>query len=250
MIFSFLSPVLSNSRQIGVFSSQFLENSSQIPCTFRFLSLPLPSLQFTMWSIPHEQRARRYVQAQPTFSKRCGLIFLPITCRIDTRVIRPLFMWSIPHGVEMPETEYGGSPSTCFLPFVVDSMVSCSRRGSASRFFRTPTSTRAGRIPAIRLQLTYIMQTSAFIQRTAHLRPFSISTASIKAWLNGKSKFYTTICEFEVTRREVLRVHAALLSLGAGAVSAESSFLAALCCVVLSGHNVYKLNQEEKGGEA
>lgn len=95
-----------------------------------------------------------------------------------------------------------------------------------------------------------IMQTSASIQRTAQLRPFSISTASVKAWLNGKSKFYTTICEFEVTRREVLRVHAALLSLGAGAVSAESSFLAALCCVVLSGYNVYKLNQEEKGGEA
>lgn len=94
------------------------------------------------------------------------------------------------------------------------------------------------------------MQTSASIQRTAQLRPFSISTASVKAWLNGKSKFYTTICEFEVTRREVLRVHAALLSLGAGAVSAESSFLTALCCVVLSGYNVYKLNQEEKGGEA
>lgn len=95
-----------------------------------------------------------------------------------------------------------------------------------------------------------IMQTSASIQRTAHLRPFSISTASIKAWLNGKSKFYTTICEFEVTRREVLRVHAALLSLGVGAISAESSILTALCCVVLSGYNVYKLNQEEKGGEA
>ena len=53
-------------------------------------------------STPHEQRARRYVQAQPTFSKRCGLIFLPITCRIDTRVFRPLFMRSTPHGVEMP----------------------------------------------------------------------------------------------------------------------------------------------------
>lgn len=94
------------------------------------------------------------------------------------------------------------------------------------------------------------MQTSASIQRTAHLRPFSISTASVKAWLNGKSEFFTKISEFEVTRREVLRVHAALLSLGAGAVSAESSILAALCCVVLSGYNVYKLNQEEKGGEA
>lgn len=53
-----------------------------------------------------------------------------------------------------------------------------------------------------------------------------------------------------MTRREVLRVHAALLSLGVGAISAESSILAALCCVVLSGYNVYKLNQEEKGGEA
>lgn len=95
-----------------------------------------------------------------------------------------------------------------------------------------------------------IMQTSASIQRTAHLRPLSISTASVKAWLNGKSKFYTAICEFEVTHREVLRVHAALLSLGAGAVSAESSILTALCCVVLSGYNVYKLNQEQKGGEA
>lgn len=89
------------------------------------------------------------------------------------------------------------------------------------------------------------MQTSASIQRTAHLRPFSISTASVKAWLNGKSEFFTKISEFEVTRREVLRVHAALLSLGA-----ESSILAALCCVVLSGYNVYKLNQEEKGGAA
>ena len=94
------------------------------------------------------------------------------------------------------------------------------------------------------------MQTSASIQRTAHLRPLSISTASIKAWLNGKSKFYTKICEFEVTRREVLRVHAALIALGVGTISAESSILAALCCVVLSGYNVYKLNQEEKGGKA
>ena len=67
------------------------------------------------------------------------------------------------------------------------------------------------------------MQTSASIQRTAQLRPFSISTASVKAWLNGKSKFYTKICEFEVTRREVLRVHAALIALGVGAISAESS---------------------------
>ena len=92
------------------------------------------------------------------------------------------------------------------------------------------------------------MQTSASIQRTAHLRPLTLSTAPLKAWLNAKSEFFSRISGIEVTRREVLRVHAALLSLGAGAISAESSILAALCCVVLSGYNVYKLNQE--GGEA
>ena len=100
----------------------------------------------SMRSTPHEQRARRYVQAQPTFSKRCGLIFLPITCRIGTRVFRPLFMRSTPHDVEMQKTEYGGSPSTCFLALCGGEHGCCSRRGSASRFFRTPTSTRAGAV--------------------------------------------------------------------------------------------------------
>ena len=179
-----------------------------------------------------------------------GLFFLPITCRIGTRVFRPLFMRSTPHDVEMPETEYGGSPSTCFLALCGGEHGCCSRRGSASRIFVPLRQPAPERFSGNKATTSYIMQTSASIQRTAQLRPFSISTASIKAWLNGKSKFYTTICEFEVTRREVLRVHAALLSLGAGAISAESSILAALCCVVLSGYNVYKLNQEEKGGEA
>lgn len=128
-------------------SSQFLENSSQIPCTFRFLSLPLPSLQFTMWSIPHEQRARRYVQAQPTFSKRCGLIF---------------FAHNLPHRYEGSKPFVHVEHSTwCgdardrirrfafhvfFSPLWWISMVSCSRRGRTNRFFRTPTSTRAGAV--------------------------------------------------------------------------------------------------------
>lgn len=30
-----------------------------------------------MWSTPHKQRARIYVQAQPTLYNRCGLIFCP-----------------------------------------------------------------------------------------------------------------------------------------------------------------------------
>ena len=33
-------------------------------------------------STPHEQRARIYVQARPTFIIGYGLIFLPVICRI------------------------------------------------------------------------------------------------------------------------------------------------------------------------
>ena len=163
--------------------------------------------------------------------------------------IRPLFMRSTPHYVEMQIQEIRRFAFHVFLlPFVAESMVVVADEEGRAAFFVPLRQPAPERFSGNKATTYIIMQTSASIQRTAQLRPFSISTASVKAWLNGKSEFYTTICEFEVTRREVLRVHAALLSLGAGAVSAESSILTALCCVVLSGYNVYKLNQE--GGEA
>lgn len=112
--FLFISSSLQFSPNWRVFLAipqKFLANSLHVQIFISTFAIA----KILMWSIPHKQRARRYVQAQPTFSKRCGLIFLPITCRIDTRGASPLFMWSIPHGVEMPETEYGGSPSTCFF---------------------------------------------------------------------------------------------------------------------------------------
>lgn len=49
------------------------------------------------------------------------------------------------------------------------------------------------------------MQTTASIQRTAHLRPLTISIADIKAWLNAKSELFTHMSGFCVTRREVIR---------------------------------------------
>ena len=97
-------------------------------------------------STPHEQRARRYVQAQPTFSKRCGLIFLPIICRIGTRGASPLFMRSTPHGVEMPRQNTAVRLPRVFIALCGGKHYCCSRRGRTSRFFRTPTSTRAGAV--------------------------------------------------------------------------------------------------------
>ena len=142
--FLFISISLQFSPNWRVFLAipqKFLANSLHVQIFISTFAIATISMRST----PHEQRARRYVQAQPTFSKRCGLIFLPITCRIGTRGASPLFMRSTPHGVEM-QTEYGGSPSTCFLALCGGEHGCCSRRGSASRFFRTPTSTRAGAV--------------------------------------------------------------------------------------------------------
>lgn len=180
-----------------------------------------------------------------------GLFFLPIICHIGTRGASPLFMWSIPHFCgDAKDRIRRFAFHVFFSPLWWISMYVVADEEVRAAFFVPLRQPAPERFSGNKATTYIIMQTSASIQRTAHLRPFSISTAPVKAWLNGKSEFYTKICEFEVTRREVLRVHAALLSLGAGAISAESSILAALCCVVLSGYNVYKLNQEEKGGEA
>ena len=177
--------------------------------------------------------------------------FFAHNCRIDTEGRAP-FVY-VEHSTLCGDADRQNTAvrlPRVFLPFVVDNMRVLADEEVRAAFFVPLRQPVPKRFSGNKAKTLIIMQTSASIQRTAQLRPFSISTASVKAWLNGKSKFYTKICEFEVTRREVLRVHAALLSLGAGAISAESSILAALCCVVLSGYNVYKLNQEEKGGEA
>ncbi len=50
-----------------------------------------------------------------TFFKKFLANSLHVQIFISTFAIATIYMWSIPHAVEMPETEYGGSPSTCFL---------------------------------------------------------------------------------------------------------------------------------------
>ena len=93
---------------------------------------------------------------------------------------------------------------------------------------------------------TNIMQTTASIQRTAHLRPLTLSTAPIKAWLNAKSTSMSRIAGFEVTRREALRVHLVFITLILGAAIAESTILGAALCLAIACHNVYKLNKEDR----
>lgn len=83
---------ISISLQFSPNWSVFLAISQKFPANSLHVQIFISTFAIatiSMRSTPHEQRARRYVQAQPTFSKRCGLIFLPITCRIGTRGSKP-----------------------------------------------------------------------------------------------------------------------------------------------------------------
>lgn len=109
------------------------------------------------------------------------------------------------------------------------------------------------------------MQTSASIQRTAQLRPLATVDvlAKVKAYVNAKSKSFTRICGFDITRREVIRVNLAFIAMIFGAAAAGTSLIITLICIALAGYNVYRLNVEgednrlndeeriemEKGGE-
>lgn len=86
------------------------------------------------------------------------------------------------------------------------------------------------------------MQTSASIQRTAQLRPLTISTAPVRAWLNAKSEFFSRISGIDVTRKEVVRVNLIFILMGLAAAIAETSLLIAILSIAL--YNVYRLNKD------
>ena len=88
------------------------------------------------------------------------------------------------------------------------------------------------------------MQTAS-IQRTAHLRPLTISTAPVRAWLNAKSEFFSRISGIDVTRKEVVRVNLIFLFMWLAAAIAETSLLVAILSIALAGYNVYQLKQEQ-----
>lgn len=88
------------------------------------------------------------------------------------------------------------------------------------------------------------MQTAS-AQRSAHKRTLAINTAVITAWLNAKSKSYTTLCGYAISRREVLLVNVALAALGMAAIVANTSLALALVFLALAGYSVYHLNKKK-----
>lgn len=71
------SPILAKLERFPRNSSQFLENSSQIPCTFRFLSLPLPSLELKCGALRIDKGRGYMFKPDQLFFDVVGLFFCP-----------------------------------------------------------------------------------------------------------------------------------------------------------------------------
>ena len=75
----------------------------------------------------------------------------------------------------------------------------------------------------------------------------------INLWLDAKSKFYSRICEFSVTRRLVIRVNLVSLCVIVAAVAIEQQPITSVVSTLCAGYLVYRMNKSEKkqkGGKA
>ncbi|MGM9724354.1 MAG: Tat pathway signal protein [Prevotella sp.] len=101
-----------------------------------------------------------------------------------------------------------------------------------------------------------MQQTIIFENRAQERRPIDVlatirrSVKSVNRWLDSKSEFYSRICEFSVTRRIVLRVNLITLCCLICAVAIENNPLVSITAMLCAGYLVYRLNKQEKGGEA
>lgn len=73
---------------------------------------------------------------------------------------------------------------------------------------------------------------------------------SINLWLDTKSKFYSRICGFPVTRLLAIRVNLVTLCLVVAAIIAEQQLIASAISALCAAYLVYRVNQSEKGGKA
>lgn len=69
---------------------------------------------------------------------------------------------------------------------------------------------------------------------------------SINHWLDTKSEFYSRICEFNVTRRLVLRINVVTLCLCITAACVEQQPVASLISALCAAYVVYRVNKADK----
>ena len=79
----------------------------------------------------------------------------------------------------------------------------------------------------------------------------AVEIKSVNNWLDTKSEFYSRVAGFALTWRVAIRVGIVLpLAMVAAAVCVEQAPLVTVVGMAVSGWVVYRLNKDEKGGEA
>lgn len=103
---------------------------------------------------------------------------------------------------------------------------------------------------SINFEQGYALSPSASSRKTLKERIQS-AKSSVNKWLDTKSEFYSRIAEFEVTRRVAFRIGIVLpIAMVVAAVCVEQAPLVTVAAMAVSGWLVYRLNQDEKGGQA
>ena len=101
------------------------------------------------------------------------------------------------------------------------------------------------------MQQATINFTASEVRRPVSLRERMRTTGRvINQWLDTRSEFYSRIAEFEVTRRVAFRIGIVLpIAMVVAAACVEQAPLVTVAAMAVSGWLVYRLNQDEKGGE-
>lgn len=73
--------------------------------------------------------------------------------------------------------------------------------------------------------------------------------ANLITWLHGRSRFYSSIAEFPVTRLLVIRINLVSLCLITGSIAIEQAPMVAITAAVCSAWIVYRINKNEKGSK-
>ena len=98
-------------------------------------------------------------------------------------------------------------------------------------------------------QQTIHFDNSAEVQQPIDVRAtIQRKIKSINRWLDTKSEFYSSICEFTVTRRLVLRINVVTLCLCVTAVCVEQQPVIAIISALCAAYLVYRVNKSDKEG--
>lgn len=97
------------------------------------------------------------------------------------------------------------------------------------------------------MQQSISIESSAHEQQTLDVHAtIQCKMKSINCWLNSKSRFYTHICEFPITRLLAIRINLVALCLTVAAVAIEQQPVITMLAALYAARLVYRINKTDK----